>query len=69
MSVNLNYASTASGQPSVRLNPGTSIGYPFVVIDPGESWLTVDSPAEAEAWAAAFTEAARLLREAQGGAS
>lgn len=61
----LHYHSSIPGPPTARLNPGRpeAGSAPFAVVDLGESYVTFDTPEQAEAWAAC-TEAARLLREA-----
>jgi hypothetical protein len=52
------------GTPTAQLN--TSGERPFTTVDfPDGSWISITDPDAADQIAAAFTEAARLLREAR----
>jgi hypothetical protein len=64
MSGHFNVTVPLPDEPDVRLNPGSKAMHPFAVIAFGDAWLNIDTPEQAEVWVAAFTEAARLLREA-----
>jgi len=71
MTARLHMSTPPLETPVVRLNPGSQTG-PFAVVEltpDSLTWVTFSDPAEPEAWAAAFAEAARLLREAQAGQS
>jgi hypothetical protein len=58
------YAAITIGEPVARLNPGNGRAFALVELDPAShTEITVHTPAEARAMAAAFEAAAVLLEE------